>query len=378
QHSYTNPVIVASYYESQNTLPASVRIQNTSSDSFDIRLQHPSNADLETDLITYFVIEEGVWSIDGALIEAHTHDTTTVGSSSGWNYDVQTYQHSFSSAPIVLHQVQTNNDTSWITSYVRSTGSNQNPPGVTDFGIGLNGAEVTNSHGSETIGWIAFEEGTSGTFAGVDFETVQTPDAVQGHDNGCYTFNYTQSYTAEPLVLGFQQEMDGVNGGWSVQCSNSTTQVGFHSEEDQENDSERIHIDETFAYVAFSESFDYSTGGSGGFPTSGQLISSAFNTNDPSAIQLIAWDQDITSCNNCSVQFQIQTAPDAGGVPGTWTGTWSGPDGDDGDETDFYTKATGERIHPDHNFDQWVRYRVTLTGDGSTSPILEEVRLNYK
>ena len=42
------------------------------------------------------------------------------------------------------------------------------------------------------------------------------------------------------------------------------------------------------------------------------------------------------------IKLQIKTAPDSGGSPGTWTPTWSGPEGNDGDETDFFTISKGE------------------------------------
>ena len=173
--------------------------------------------------------------------------------------------------------------------------------------------------------------------------------------------------------------MDGGNGGWGVGCSLSNTQIGMHAEEDQFTDSERAHIDETFAFVAFAEDVSYSSGGSAGYQTSGSLISSAFNMSDQSPVQVIEWDETTNSCSpTCNVRFQIQTAPNNGGVPGTWTSTWSGPDGDDGDEDDWFDTPTGEQIPVAFNNDQWVRYRVELSGDGNETPILNEVRVNYK
>ena len=75
---------------------------------------------------------------------------------------------------------------------------------------------------------------------------------------------------------------------------------------------------------------------------------------------------------------KIKPATDAGGSPGAWSSTWSGPEGDDGDERDFFRRAWGGLIHTDHNGDQWIRYRATLDGDGTETPILEEVKIYYK
>ncbi len=259
QNNYINPVIVASYQELNNTLPASVRIKNASSTGFEVRLQNPSGSNLASDTITYFVIEKGVWNINGVLVEANKYDTNTTGSSGGgWLYDLKTFSQAFTADPIVLHQVMTYNDPAWITTYVSSPSGRWNPPTIGGMRIALNAAEAATSHGTETIGWIAMTMNATTTSGGIPLETYRTSDSVLGHDNGCYTFNYQNTYANSPLVLGFQEEMDGANGGWSVTCSNSPAQAGFHVEEDQVADSERAHTSETMAFLAFEAPVSYS------------------------------------------------------------------------------------------------------------------------
>jgi len=118
--------------------------------------------------------------------------------------------------------------------------------------------------------------------------------------------------------------------------------------------------------------------GNGTYPTSGTVQSSAFNMSNASPVQEIEWDETVPSSCSCTLRLQIQTAPDSGGSPGTWSSFWQGPDGEDSDATDFYTANTGERVHTDMNGDQWVRYLATFTGDGTGTPILTESRINYK
>ena len=117
----------------------------------------------------------------------------------------------------------------------------------------------------------------------------------------------------------------------------------------------------------------------GGYVVSGTYISSPFNAGTPSAFTVIEWNWSKTNpaCSSCAIRLQIQTAPDAGDAPGAWTPTWAGPEGNDGDETDYFTLSTGEMIHKDHNGNQWVRYRTTLDGDGVDTPVLEEIRIFY-
>jgi prepilin-type N-terminal cleavage/methylation domain-containing protein len=112
--------------------------------------------------------------------------------------------------------------------------------------------------------------------------------------------------------------------------------------------------------------------GTGAYPSTGTLTSSAFDMSDDSPIQIIEWDETLPSVNE-SIQFQVRTAPDSGGSPGAWT-SWYG----DPSVGDWFTDSSGSLISTDLNDNQWMQYRVELNGNGSDAPILEEVRINYK
>lgn len=266
-NTYNSPIVVTSYFESNNTLPASTRIRNLDEDSFEIRLQHPADSDLNSDQITYFVIEEGKWTIDGTNVEASSLDTSTVGYKNNWNYESITFSRALNN-PVVMHQVMSYNDSNWITTYVQNLTSRSSPPSSTGMGIALNGAEAETSHGSETIGWVAFDSDNTGTVGTTSFETYRTSDSIQGHGNGCYTFSYQNTYSVAPLLLSTQLEMDGNDGGWPVTCSNSDTEAGIHIEEDQESDSERNHTSEIGGFLAFESGFAYSEVSGGGSASS--------------------------------------------------------------------------------------------------------------
>jgi len=116
-------------------------------------------------------------------------------------------------------------------------------------------------------------------------------------------------------------------------------------------------------------------GGSGTYELTGFLQSSAYDMGDISAVQEINWDQviDDIACPTCEIKFQLRSAPDASGSPGTWT-NWYGDPGDG----DYYTDYERNLVNSDLNGNQWVQYRVELIGDGANTPILEEIRVNYK
>lgn len=112
---------------------------------------------------------------------------------------------------------------------------------------------------------------------------------------------------------------------------------------------------------------------------SGYIVSSAFQTSDLLAYSSLSWEDVLPlACGSCLVKLQIKTAPDVGGSPGAWSATWCGGEGEDGDETDFFTISKGELIHIDHNRDEWIQYKVTLIGDGTYTPTVEEISIYYQ
>jgi type II secretory pathway pseudopilin PulG len=114
--------------------------------------------------------------------------------------------------------------------------------------------------------------------------------------------------------------------------------------------------------------------GNGEHPTSADLTASAFDMGNASPVQVIEWDETIPSCSpTCTITFQLRSAPDSGGSPGTWT-SWYGATGSG---TNF-TNSSSTMVSVDLNGNQWVQYRTDFTGDGDDTPVLTEVRVNYK
>jgi hypothetical protein len=114
--------------------------------------------------------------------------------------------------------------------------------------------------------------------------------------------------------------------------------------------------------------------GNGEHPESADLTSSDFDTGSTSSIQIVEWDETNPSATYTN-KVQIRTATTQAGLD---SAEWSGPDGKDGDTTDYFTTAKGERVHTDHNVDRWIRYKIFQAGDGDETPVLSEIRANYK
>ncbi|MBU1118375.1 hypothetical protein KKH43_00650 [Patescibacteria group bacterium] len=375
-NTYTSPVVTALYEEQTGSNAAysvSTRVRNAGSNSFQIRIEDPSGADLGDSRVRYIVMEEGAWDMGSTKVEAHKESIATVARKNNWIGDNKGYDQTYASNPLVLHQVMSDNDTRWIESWVSSQGNKNDPPNTSGFQIAMNAAEVAASyaHNPEILGWIVVQAGQDDSIDGNNFRTRITGDTVRGHANGCYNQNYGTTFIS-PYVVADQETMDGGDGGWLVECALSGTAVGVHVEEDQEGDPDRSHTTEIAAYVVFEDSFSVS--GKGGYSPSGTYESSDFGT--ASNFNLIKWTETVPPSTDLRVQ--IKTAPDASGSPGAWSPTWCGPEGEDGDETDYFTNPAGELIHPDHIGDNWIKYKLSLTGPGSDTPILADITVNYK
>ncbi|RLE63324.1 MAG: hypothetical protein DRJ47_09565 [Thermoprotei archaeon] len=112
------------------------------------------------------------------------------------------------------------------------------------------------------------------------------------------------------------------------------------------------------------------------------LISSPYNTTDAANILAgIQWTENLAT--GTDIKFQLRTAPDSSGSPGTWS-SWCGPD--DGvpgscTSTTYFTDPTGgetvDDILTDASNDQWIQYKVWLESSGSRTPTLSDVTLIY-
>jgi alpha-tubulin suppressor-like RCC1 family protein len=112
------------------------------------------------------------------------------------------------------------------------------------------------------------------------------------------------------------------------------------------------------------------------YPAVSTLTSTAYNTSDAANIlSRISWNETIES--GTDIGFQVRTAIDNAGVPGSWL-EWIGPDGTG---NTYFTDNTGSEATPaavkDGAGDQWIQYRAYLMSDGVERPILEDVTTQY-
>ena len=254
---YADAVIVCTLHYVNNTIPAVVRVDNVTATSFDLYLQNPGDgATPVADQVSYLVVEQGAWNINGVTFEAQRYTSTVTDDNNSWNGEAQSYLQTYTN-PVVIGQVMSANDPFWSVFWCRGN-SRTNPPSPTSLMTGKTVCEDSFvPRLNEDVGFIVFEDG-SVTIGGVALDAQESGDTITGVGNSPpYSAAFNGSFSSAPqVVLVGQHAMDGNNGGWSVIYGTpgaSTTQVDVAIDEDQISDSERSHTNEQVAVVAFEQ-----------------------------------------------------------------------------------------------------------------------------
>lgn len=157
QNSYSNPVVFLQPTNNASSYPVLIpRLVSVSSGSFIARLQSDQSISSTSQSLAYVVLESGLWEVptSGALLNVGTVTTgATVGLRFADSWEGLSFDESFTSTPIVLSQVQGQNNGSLVSTRHRNITTN-------GFDLALEGLEdKTSAHGTETLGWLAIDEG---------------------------------------------------------------------------------------------------------------------------------------------------------------------------------------------------------------------------
>ncbi len=242
-NSYNNPVVFALPLSRNGGDPAITRITNIENNSFTAFLQEPEYKDGKhtRESFSYIVLEAGSWQLsDGSLLEVGFFDLDRTRDS---NWQDVSFNNSFDNTPVVLSQVQTNNDQ----QFVRTRQKNATTDG---FRLTLEKEEALNSlgHGTETVGWLAIESG-QGTWGDVSYEAGHTGDEVT---HRWHNINFNQEFTVSPHLLASLASHDGLDAAGLRYRNLDSDRVQIMIEEDKSLDSERRHDTEVVDFLALS------------------------------------------------------------------------------------------------------------------------------
>ena len=242
---YQNPVVIAQAPSYKGAQPVVVRTTDVQSDRFTLYLQEPSNLDAEhiAETVTYLVVETGQWHLpDGTKIQAGSVETSasTGPRLTHPQWQSMTFDRSFSTTPVVLSQIQSDNNTSYAKLRHRHVTSN-------GFDLSLEGEEAaTTAHGRETIGYLAMDSG-SGFWGGLAREGFST--APKFDDTGA-TLRFTQRFEQPPNFLASMATYEGADPAALRYDALTKASVSVLVEEEQTLDEEVAHTPEAISYLA--------------------------------------------------------------------------------------------------------------------------------
>jgi len=278
--TYPAPPVVVTLVGMDGTAPSSVRVRNVTATSFELVQVEPGGADgpHEAETVHWLAVEQGQHTLaDGTLVEAGTIDTAAIQFGAGVTGTESWASLSFSSAfpapPVLLTELQTmSNEVATVPEAPSEPWLVVGARNVTATGAQIALERCESAPGAvtvpETVGYVAFEAGRSGTLTAIDsstvaYETLASPDTIRGTDNGCAQIAFANSFANPPLVIGHMTRHDGGDGGWLRRCSVTTTDVDLVVDEDQYRDTERSHTPEAAGLVLFERAFVADFGGGG-------------------------------------------------------------------------------------------------------------------
>lgn len=250
--TYSSMVVIASPLYDNNDAPAVVRIRNATGNSFEVKVQNPSNNSLSGYTVHYIALEEGVYTdaADGVKMEAVKFSSSVTDRKGSWTGQVQTYTNSYSS-PVVLGQVMTENDTDWSVFWARGS-SRTAAPNSSNLSVGKHvGEDPDQNRANETIGYLIMESG-SGTIETTPYSAGLGSDIVKSVTNAPpYNYSVSGLNSSEGAIVS-AAAMDGNDGGWPLLYGSSavsSTNLSVAFDEDQIANSERSHTTEQVSYL---------------------------------------------------------------------------------------------------------------------------------
>lgn len=278
QQQYITPPAVFMLSTNQGGNPAIVRIRNVTTTGFEALPLEPSGEDGEhiTMGAHYLAVEYGVHEFpDGTIMEVGSTDLRLelqYGAKSGFapftpqGYKSLTFAQPFAVRPNFFHSLQTLNSLDsnppsqalvpFLTVAVE-TGSLS----TSGVNIALEASETAlGIIENETVAYLAVEPGSNRSFIDdsgtkVSWESFFTGFEVDGWNDGCNFFSFTNDFDVAPLVVASKNSRLEEDGGWLRSCNLRTDRLGIVVDEDRNADNERTHVKEEASILAMTSTF---------------------------------------------------------------------------------------------------------------------------
>ncbi|WP_299805455.1 DUF6701 domain-containing protein [uncultured Shewanella sp.] len=260
------PTIDITNNDDDSDRPSTVRVNHLNNGSAQIQQINsnwPYGLKKPMGSIDYFVMEPGYRFLErGKALQAGKVWTDKYQgknlAQSGRGYQNVVYPHKFGDKPAMLGQVLSHNNNRFITTAINSVDSQGQY-----FDIAIEGSEISTP--ITTHEWLGYVAGLGKGSMVVDGTSLQyefVNDALNHGDGSrtrylhqqCNFLNrYENDYPAQPITIANKNQRNGGDGGWVRRCLKDgfNDHVSFAVDEDQDRDSERMHLAEKIGYFAF-------------------------------------------------------------------------------------------------------------------------------
>jgi hypothetical protein len=240
EHKFVDPVVIVSTTTYNGSDPVNVRITSIQQDRFTIRVQEPEHLDDKhtRENVSWMVVERGNWLLEnGAHVQAGTHDTAATTAKPWAWVDLE---QGFRGTPVVLSQVQTNNDPTWVVTRERNV-----DPSHFEFVMEREEKLASSPRGPETLGYVAIDP-SSGTVGGNPYWAYSLFDVT-----GKWThLDFGPRFGAVPNILGSISTTNDIDTVTLRMAKASRTGVDFMTQEDSSKDLEATHGRESVDFFA--------------------------------------------------------------------------------------------------------------------------------
>ncbi|MCA9354007.1 MAG: DUF2341 domain-containing protein [Candidatus Kaiserbacteria bacterium] len=381
--SYTDMVVVASaeFDGSSHGNSRTPRIRNKTTDSFEIKVDDYTDGFTGSTIVDYIVMEAGDWTIaDGgsgtrvlAGTEADVSDVQidTYNDTTGVTIN---FSPAFSTPPVVLATVSSNNDSNWIATHVDGGSTRDGEVTASTMRLALAvSRHTTSAHsGPEDIDYIVMAPQNNGTNNSVQFEAFNSNDAVDDvPTNGGYSQTFPTAFASAPAVTVVHNNAeDGGNGGFALKDTSGTqngTSIFMSILEDGASADQ--HTQEVVSVIAFQNSSGlidrHNTGALSGTIAGEDII---FSDGAGPKFDNFSWSSTTAGTSDLTVQIQYRVSegvyalvPDSQ-IPGNSSGINSG---------------LIDLTSVDINTYPVIRAYATLTCGGGGCPTLDDWQLEW-
>ncbi|MCB9815651.1 DUF2341 domain-containing protein [Candidatus Nomurabacteria bacterium] len=380
QRTYENMVVVASpeYSSTIFTDARTPRVYDKTSNSFKIKVDNYTGGFVGSTAVDYIVMEAGDWTIaDGATgfrVLAGTESVTAVQNQPYLNGvgSLITFSPAFSTAPVPLATLASNNDSTWAGIAIDDRVGYLNEVTTSQMGLSLSKSRSLLSHSeAEDVDYIVFAP-KIGTNNGVKFRSFNSSDNVDDYPtNGGYGQALGAGFTSTPgVTLTANNGTDGSDGAFifknlSGTQSNSSLFLSAH----EMGATADAHTQEISSIVAFE-----SSSGMIARQNSGNLSGTfagediVFSDGAGPKFDNFSWSATTPGASTVSVQIQYQVSEGVyalipnSQIPGNSVGTTTSPIDLTGVDIDLYPV---------------IRAFATLSCNSGNCPSLDDWKLEW-